>query len=67
MVTSEKGRFRIGDLDQEAMARIGIKTKELMLKRYGPAFDKWLEMHHNKARALAHCTWLALQEELNRE
>jgi hypothetical protein len=67
MVASKEGRSKLAAFDEEAMRRISTTARTLMLERYGPAFHEWASMHKQKVYALAHCTWLAIREELERE
>jgi hypothetical protein len=54
------------DFGEEELRRIAIRTRELMIERYGEGFGKWATKNFNKVHALSRCTLLAILEEFEK-
>jgi hypothetical protein len=56
----------VRELDDEAIQRIADRTRELMKQRGDTDVEWWLLNNAHQVALLAHCTWLATREELER-
>jgi len=54
-------------LDNDAMRRIAVRTRQLMIERSDHDISRWMEKNAEYVLLLAKCTWLATREELTRE
>jgi len=52
--------------DEAAMQRIADRTRELMKQRGDLDVEWWLLNNAHQVALLAHCTWLATREEMER-
>jgi len=53
--------------DEAAMQRIAVSTRRFMYERGSEEkVAKWLLKNETMVKLLAHCTWLAIREELER-
>jgi hypothetical protein len=59
--------MKVGELNDEAMARIAARTRELMIQRKGEGITEWILKHPENVEALARCTWIATREEMERQ
>ena len=54
-------------LDDEAMRRIAMRVRMLMIEKNGLKIIDWMTKHGKNVESLAQCTWLATLEELDNE
>ena len=57
----------MAQIDDDTMIRIGKRTRELMRQRSDTNIDEWFLNNAQQVALLAHCTWLATREELERD
>ena len=57
---------KVAELGDDAMERIAIRTRELMVKKLDRSVLSWMNQNSMRVSMLAQCTWLATLEELER-
>jgi hypothetical protein len=58
--------MKVSQLGEDALERIAKRTRELMVKKLDRSVLSWMSQNMVRVNMLAHCTWLATREELER-